>query len=55
MLQVCSRNEQHCIFLLKMKVTPNKYSETDIIRLVEFLIGNIYVEFGGRVTDSNGY
>ena len=29
--------------------SPNKYSETDIIRLVEFLIDNIYVEFGGHV------
>ena len=32
-----------------MKVTLNKYSETDIIRMVEFSIDNIYVEFGGHV------
>ena len=29
--------------------SPNTYSETDIIRMVEFLIDNIYVEFGGPV------
>ena len=28
---------------------PNKYSGTDIIRMVEFLIDNFYVEFGGHV------
>ena len=32
-----------------MKVTPNKYLETDIIRMVEFVINNIYVEFGVHV------
>ena len=29
--------------------SPNKYSETDIVRVVGFLIDNIYVEFGGHV------
>ena len=29
--------------------SPNKYSETDIIRIVELLIDNIYVELGGHV------
>ena len=29
--------------------SPNTYSETDIIQMVEFLIDNIYVEFGGHV------
>ena len=29
--------------------SPNKYSETDIIRMVAFLIANIYVEFGAHV------
>ena len=28
---------------------PNKYSETDVIQIVEFSIDNIYVEFGGHV------
>ena len=28
---------------------PNKYSETNIIRMVEFLNDNIYVEFGSHV------
>ena len=28
---------------------PNKYSETAVIRMVEFFIDNIYVEFGGHV------
>ena len=36
-------------YLLRMKVTPNKYSETDIIRMVAFFIDNIYVKFGGHV------
>ena len=27
----------------------NEYSDTDIIRMVEFLIDNIHVEFGGHV------
>ena len=30
-------------------ISQNEYSETDIIRMVEFLIDNIYVEFGGHV------
>ena len=29
--------------------SPNKYSETDIIRIVELLIDKIHVEFGGHV------
>ena len=29
--------------------SPNKYSETDFNQMVEFLIDNIYVEFGGDV------
>ena len=29
--------------------SQNEYSETDIIRMVEFLIDNTYVEFGGHV------
>ena len=29
--------------------SQNEYSDTDIIRLVEILIDNIYVEFGGHV------
>ena len=35
-----------------MKLThplPKKYSETDIIQMVDFLIHNINVEFGGHV------
>ena len=40
-----NREVQHCI---KMKVTPNKYSDIDIIQM-EFLIDNIYMEFGGHV------
>ena len=37
------------IFVNDSKAIPNTYSETDIIRMVEFLIYNIYVEFGGHV------
>ena len=33
-------------YLLKMN-SPNTYSETDIIRMVELFIDNIYVEFCG--------
>ena len=29
--------------------SPNKYSDTGIIRMVEFVIYDIYVEFGGHV------
>ena len=29
--------------------SQNEYSETDIIWMVEYLIDNIYVEFGGHV------
>ena len=29
--------------------SQNEYSETDIIRMVEFLIDNFYVGFGGHV------
>ena len=32
-----------------MKVTLQINIQTDIIRMVEFWIDNIYVEFGGRV------
>ena len=35
-------------YLLEMN-SPNKYSETDIIRMVELFIDNIYVEFCGHV------
>ena len=27
----------------------NKYSEGDIVKMLDFLIDNIFVEFGGRV------
>ena len=27
----------------------NKYSESDILKMLDFLINNIFVEFGGRV------
>ena len=41
-------------FLVKDEIdSPNKYSETDIIRMVEFFIENIYVEFGGHVDQHN--
>ena len=44
-IQVCSR--KHCIFVKDESDSPNKYS--DIIRMVELLIDNIYVQFGGHV------
>ena len=28
---------------------PEKYSETDVIKMLEYLIDNIFVEFGGRI------
>jgi hypothetical protein len=30
-------------------ILPTKFSETDIIKMLEFLIDNIFVMFGGRV------
>ena len=30
-------------------ILPKKFSETDIIKMLEFLIDNIFVMFGGRV------
>ena len=35
--------------LIYIYTSQNEYSETDIIRMVEFVIDNIYVEFGGHV------
>ena len=29
--------------------TPQKYSDTDVIKMLEYLIDNICVEFGGRI------
>ena len=28
---------------------PQKYSDADVIKMLEYLIGNIFVEFGGRI------
>ena len=42
--------------LLKYETdSQNKYSETDINRMAEFLIDNIDVEFGGHVYQQNEY
>ena len=35
--------------LIYTLTSQNEYSETDIIWMVEFLIDNMYVEFGGHV------
>ena len=48
-IQVCSRKVKYCIFVKDESDSPNKYSETDIIQMVEFLNDNIYVEFGVHV------
>ena len=40
-IQVFSRKVQHCIFVKDESDSPNKYS--DIIRMIKFLIDNIYV------------
>ena len=37
-----------CVFVKDESDSPNKYSDNDI-PMVEFLIENIYVEYGGRV------
>ena len=29
--------------------TPQKYSDADVIKMLEYLIDNIFVEFGGRI------
>ena len=42
-------NIQACTRYYVYYMSPNKYSETDIIRRVGFLIDNIYVKFGGHV------
>ena len=28
---------------------PQKYSDADVIKMLEYLIDNIFVEFGGRI------
>ena len=43
---ILNRKEQHCIFVKDESDSPNKYSEIDIIEMVEIVIDNIYVECG---------
>ena len=33
----------------------SKYTESDIIKMVDFLIDNIFVEFGGRIFQQNNW
>ena len=36
-------------FVRKHAACANKYSVGDIVKMLDFLINNIFVEFGGRV------
>ena len=32
---------------------PQKYSDADVIKMLEYLIDNIFVEFGGQIFEQN--
>ena len=46
---MCSSKVNTAHFVKDESDSPYTYSVTDIIRMVEFWIDNIYVEFGGHV------
>ena len=56
LLQSYNKRHQHCTwgdisYIVKKKHSDStkKFSETDIIKMLEFFIDNIFVMFGGRV------
>ena len=42
-------NYHHTYFVQNHSDAENKYTEDDVVRMLEFLIDNIYVEYGGLV------
>ena len=40
-IQVCGHKEQHCVFVKDESDSPNKYSDSDSIQMVELFIDDI--------------
>ena len=54
--QECNRRFQYVVigykdtyFVRDHSDAPQKYSDADVIKMLEYLIDNIFVEFGGRI------
>ena len=42
-------NNSRCYFVINHSDAKQKYTEDDIVNMLDFLIDNIYVEFGGQI------
>ena len=49
MQPLISERENGCNVCLEHSDSKNKYTEDDIINMLEFLVDNIFVVFGGKV------